>query len=627
MFRALRISTRTTTSLRTITTSAPAAGYVKSGRGGSSSSSGSRRQSNSQRLNRFDNRDDRPRRRPDASGQSIAWRDRPSSVPQVPRPPRTKEEKDRKLPAHRQEANIIMSQPRDFSSFELNPAMQEVLAQKGYQKTTPIQSLALSEILASPPPEAEGAASRTAAILGAETGSGKTLAYLLPLMQRLKEDDRPGPRSGILAPRAIVLAPTHELTRQSTAVAKQLSHGVKLRVAGASSPGTVKGAGGVDILFSTGRRMAQLLGLERERGERVPVERKRYDDQEPEFSPARLEWLIIDEADVLLGSAFADETNAILRRLPRNVNVLLVTATLPPALLAQIGAPDSPLKDYEFDQLLSPGLHRLPAKLETRFVPWSKSGNMYSDIAHEVRRVFAEEALDAKNAAHDEEAQRGLKPGSVKPQRNMAVVFCSSLGKVAAVSKALEERDIKCLPWTGDSADRKVGRNGPLDHFLVDHNKRPEGLEIPKPPKQVATTDDGQPIAVTEAEAEAAENENEGEKVKKEQPESEKKKPRVLVTTSLLSRGLDFSPLVSTIYLVDPPRNVLDFVHRAGRAGRAGRPGRVVVFGLQHAGQSKYSEQLKEVLRGTERRKAAKPGARTFEGVKAHGGGKGGKRK
>lgn len=623
MFRALRISTRTATPLRTITTSAPVAAYGMSRGGKGGSQGGPRRQSNSQRLNKFDS-NNRPRRRPDTSEQSIAWRDRPTSAPQVPRARETKQEKERKLPVHRQEANILMSQPRDFSAFEMNPALLEVLSQKGYEQTTPIQSLSLSELLASPPADAEGKDARTAAILGAETGSGKTLAYLLPLMQRLKEDDRPGPRAGILAPRAIVLAPTHELTRQSTAVAKQLSHGAKLRIAGGSSPGTVKGAGGVDMLFSTGRRMAQLLGLERERGERVPVERKRNDDEEPEFSPARLEWLVIDEADVLLGSAFADETNAILRRLPRNMNVLLVTATLPPALLEQIGAPDSPLKGYDFDHLLSPGLHRLPAKLETRFVPWSKSGNMYSDIAHEVRRVFAEEALDAKNAAQEEEAKRGLKPGSVKPQRNMAVVFCSSLGKVAAVSKALEERDIKCLPWTGDSADRKVGRNGPLDHFLVDHNKRPESLETPKPVKSVATTDDGEPIAVTEAEAEAAAAED--KKDKKEQPESDKKKPRVLVTTSLLSRGLDFSPLVSTIYLVDPPRNVLDFVHRAGRAGRAGRPGRVVVFGMQHAGQSKYAEQLKDVLRGTERRMAAKPGARTFEGVRAHRA-QGGKRK
>lgn len=598
MFRAPTLL-RGSAPLRTFATASPALGYVKSKGGGGSRSGPPRRQSNSQRLNKFQpTRDDRgPRRCPEFGKQTIAWRDRPLSAPQIPRPPQSKGERERKLPAYRQEANLLMAQPREFSAFEVSPALLEVLAQQGYEKTTPIQSLSLSELLHAPTPESSEDGSpmksdKTTAVLAAETGSGKTLAYLLPLMQRLKEDDRPGSRVGLLSPRAIVLAPTHELTRQSTTVAKQLAHGAKLRIAGASSPGTVKGAGGVDVLFATGRRMAQLLGLESQRGERVPHERPAAEDYEPEFSPARLDWLVIDEADVLLGSAFSEETNAILRRLPKNLNVLLVTATLPPALLQQLSSPDSPLHGKEFEHLLSPGLHRLPAKLETRFVPWSKSGNMYSDIAHEVRRVFAEEALDAKLAAQDEEAQRSLPAGSVRPKRSMAVVFCSSAGKVAMVAKALEERDIKCLPWTGDSAERKVGRNGPLDQFLVDHGKR---AQAPGPDQQTAK--EPQPI--------------------------DKKKPRVLVTTSLLSRGLDFSPDVSTIYLVDPPRTVLDFVHRAGRAGRAGRPGRVVVFGMQHAGQSNYAEQLKDVLRGTEKRKATKPGGRTFEGIKAHGGGKG----
>lgn len=62
-------------------------------------------------------------------------------------------------------------------------------------------------------------------------------------------------------------------------------------------------------------------------------------------------------------------------------------------------------------------------------------------------------------------------------------------------------------------------------------------------------------------------------------PTSQSKQPRILITTGLLSRGLDFSPNVSTVVLVEQPQNVLDFVHRAGRAGRAGRKGKVLVFG------------------------------------------------
>ena len=55
--------------------------------------------------------------------------------------------------------------------------------------------------------------------------------------------------------------------------------------------------------------------------------------------------------------------------------------------------------------------------------------------------------------------------------------------------------------------------------------------------------------------------------------------PHVLITTSLLSRGLDFDPSVQHVFIADTPRNMIDFIHRAGRAGRMGNPGRVVVFG------------------------------------------------
>ena len=54
--------------------------------------------------------------------------------------------------------------------------------------------------------------------------------------------------------------------------------------------------------------------------------------------------------------------------------------------------------------------------------------------------------------------------------------------------------------------------------------------------------------------------------------------PRVLLSTSLLARGLDF-PSVLHVFVLGPPRNTADFLHRAGRTARAGGSGRVVVFG------------------------------------------------
>ena len=50
----------------------------------------------------------------------------------------------------------------------------------------------------------------------------------------------------------------------------------------------------------------------------------------------------------------------------------------------------------------------------------------------------------------------------------------------------------------------------------------------------------------------------------------------VLVATSLLSRGLDFLPEIKHVSTVNEPRNMVDFLHRAGRSGRVGQSGKVV---------------------------------------------------
>ena len=138
--------------------------------------------------------------------------------------------------------------------------------------------------------------------------------------------------------------------------------------------------------------------------------------------------------------------------------------------------------------------------------------------------------------------------------RSKFVVFCNSDEKVQALSKAFTERQLPNLAWTGAGETRKKGRDGLLKYFLLDPKARPD--EAFKPVPQDDAT------------------------------------PRILITTSILSRGLDFHPLVSTVFLVDEPRDVLDFVHRAGRAGRAGRKGRVVVFGLGQKGRKSLAEKV-----------------------------------
>ena len=63
------------------------------------------------------------------------------------------------------------------------------------------------------------------AIYSSETGSGKTMAYLIPLVERLVEDEQSGfnmAKPG--RPRALILCPTRELAQQVLEDAKELSH-------------------------------------------------------------------------------------------------------------------------------------------------------------------------------------------------------------------------------------------------------------------------------------------------------------------------------------------------------------------------------------------------------------------
>ncbi|TFY50626.1 hypothetical protein EVG20_g11415 [Dentipellis fragilis] len=129
--------------------------------------------------------------------------------------------------------------PKQFSS----PPLVEGLVESVHDllgqdvRPTPIQSLSLKHLFT----ETEEGKWREF-LLASETGSGKSLAYLLPVLQALKQTellqpaDQPGVRHSpnLVRPRAIVLAPTHELSRQLSGFAKALIHHIKLRVTTAS---------------------------------------------------------------------------------------------------------------------------------------------------------------------------------------------------------------------------------------------------------------------------------------------------------------------------------------------------------------------------------------------------------
>src|SRR2546429_5979298 len=84
----------------------------------------------------------------------------------------------------------------NFSQLGLTTAQLRACESLGYKTPTPIQTKAIPIIL-------DGQD-----LIGcAETGTGKTAAFLLPIIQKLSEQSRPGVR-------VLVLAPTRELALQ-----------------------------------------------------------------------------------------------------------------------------------------------------------------------------------------------------------------------------------------------------------------------------------------------------------------------------------------------------------------------------------------------------------------------------
>ena len=240
------------------------------------------------------------------------------------------------------------SVPVTFSSPPLLDGLRESVHRVLGQSTppTPIQALSLKHLFSDTPEWRQY-------LLASETGSGKSIAYLLPILHHLKKSELAYPESVSPAipsqqcavnPRALVLAPTHELSRQLSSFAKALLHDVKLRVLCASRVNvkstpratftaskmaaqfandtdgtlTVSPLGvsrPVDVLVGTPNKLlemargrkrdrvkdetdkqlaAELSGSRRETASKGP---------EPDMGLQNVEWVIVDEADILFGNS------------------------------------------------------------------------------------------------------------------------------------------------------------------------------------------------------------------------------------------------------------------------------------------------------------------------------------
>ena len=185
-----------------------------------------------------------------------------------------------------------------FNSLGLSDALLKAISKKGYTNPSPIQQKAI-------PPILEG----KDVLASAQTGTGKTAGFTLPILQILSQGKHLSQRPI----RALILTPTRELAAQILANIKEYSEFLDLRTAvmfgGVNQkPQVAQLRHGIDILVATPGRLLDLQnqGL---------------------LSLAKLEILVLDEADRMLDMGFVRDIEKIIKLVPAKRQNLMFSAT------------------------------------------------------------------------------------------------------------------------------------------------------------------------------------------------------------------------------------------------------------------------------------------------------------
>ena len=282
-----------------------------------------------------------------------------------------------------------MSQ-ESFRALGVSADLAQSLEQRGIIAPFPIQALVLPDALAG-----------LDVLAKAPTGSGKTFAFGLPIVERAEPADG--------EPSALVLVPTRELAAQVAAELALLAKRRNLRVAavygGAPISTQSKAARGAHILVATPGRLQDL------------VERRlvRLD---------RVRCLVLDEADRMLDMGFKPQVDRLVRRLPRERQTMLFSATLDGEVGELARAYTSGASHFEA---------RPPEDLD------------HEEVEHTFVSVTAENKLD--RLIDELEDERGL-----------ALVFVRTKRGADRLAQKLHRRDVPALALHGDMSQSQRER-------------------------------------------------------------------------------------------------------------------------------------------------------------------------
>lgn len=192
-----------------------------------------------------------------------------------------------------------------FDELALSDEVLDALWDMHFDECTPVQEKAIPLLL-------EG----HDVIACAQTGTGKTAAYILPLLTNLAFDDHDPDKLN-----AIIMAPTRELAQQIDQQMEGFGYYVPFSSVaiyggkdngawGTQVTGLQKGA---DIVIATPGRLLSQMNI-----------------YNVDFSG--IKYFILDEADRMLDMGFYDDIMTIVRKLPKDRQTILFSATMPPKI-------------------------------------------------------------------------------------------------------------------------------------------------------------------------------------------------------------------------------------------------------------------------------------------------------
>ena len=186
---------------------------------------------------------------------------------------------------------------KTFEELGVSEAIRRAISEMGYEQPMPVQEEVIPYLL--------GVGNDVIAL--AQTGTGKTAAFGLPVLQKIRPDDK--------RTQAVILSPTRELCLQIADDLKEYSRYIdNLQVL------AVYGGSSIESQIRTLRKGAQVI---------VATPGRLIDLMHR--GVARLdavENVVLDEADEMLNMGFTESIDEILAGVPAERNTLLFSATM-----------------------------------------------------------------------------------------------------------------------------------------------------------------------------------------------------------------------------------------------------------------------------------------------------------